>query len=259
MPELPEVETYRQYFESTSLGKQIIKVKVKDHRVLRIELSKFIESLQGNTFNSVVRHGKYLFIKCNSIYLVMHFGMTGDLEYYQVGEEEPLYTKVLFEFTNHHILSYISTRMFGKLELTDNVKDYIQKKKLGPDALTMTYQDFIKSLNRRTTNAKAALMNQSIVCGIGNIYSDEILFRTKINPMTKINLLEDGQLKKLFSNIKEVLNYGIEKKGILSSYSTKFLIPHRNQEDNCPICSSEIKRYELLGRHGFYCPSCQKE
>ncbi|TFG16170.1 MAG: DNA-formamidopyrimidine glycosylase [Promethearchaeota archaeon] len=258
MPELPEVETYKRYFASTALGQQIDNIKVKDDRILKVEENEFINTLQGNSFKSVTRHGKYLFIECNSIFLVMHFGMTGDLEYYHHNEEEPAYTKVLFEFTNNYILSYISTRMFGKLDITDNMREYIQKKRLGPDALTMSYEDFIKSLEKRTTNIKTALMNQSIVCGIGNIYSDEILFRSKINPLTRINVLEERQLRQLFSNIKDVLLYGIEKEGILSTYSDKFLIPHRNQEDECPLCKRKIERYEILGRHGFFCPNCQK-
>ena len=149
--------------------------------------------------------------------------------------------------------------MFGKLDLTKNFQDYVQQKRLGPDALTMTFDEFNKTLKRRTTNAKTALMNQSIVCGIGNIYSDEILFKSKINPMTKINLLEESQLKSLFFNIKDVLKYGIKKKGILSTYENNFIISHRNEEDKCPICSTSIKRYEILGRHGFYCPTCQRQ
>jgi formamidopyrimidine-DNA glycosylase len=189
----------------------------------------------------------------------MHFGMTGNLEYYYKSEEEPKYSKVLFEFNNNYILAFISTRMFGKLDITESITGYLQRKKLGPDALTMSYEDFIQSIKRRTTNSKTALMNQSIICGIGNIYSDEILFRTKINPLTRVNLLEDQQLNKLYTNIKDILDYGIEKKGILSSYSDKLLIPHRNQDDNCPVCNTQIKRYKILGRHGFYCPNCQKE
>jgi formamidopyrimidine-DNA glycosylase len=257
MPELPEVETYKQYFESTSLNKRIKNIEVRDDRILKLEKVVFIKALQENKFYSVLRHGKYLFIRSNSIFLVMHFGMTGDLEYYHRSEEEPAYAKVLFEFTNNYILSYISTRMFGKLNITNDINDFIGKKRLGPDALSMNYDEFIESLKRRTTNAKTALMNQSVISGIGNIYSDEILFRSKINPMTKINLLDDDQKKTLFSNIKGVLQYGIEKGGILSDYSDDFLIPHRNQEDKCPICKTQIERYEILGRHGFFCPNCQ--
>jgi formamidopyrimidine-DNA glycosylase len=259
MPELPEVETFKQYFESTSLNKQIKNIKIKDIRILSIEESVFINAIRGKKFNSVIRHGKFLFVECNSVFLVMHFGMTGDLEYYKKGEEEPKYSKVLFEFTNNHILSYISTRMFGKLDITDDYKKYINKNRLGPDALAMSYDEFLMSLKRRTTNAKTALMNQSIICGIGNIYSDEILFRTRINPLTKINLLEEHQLKELFTNIKETLEYGIRKKGDLATYSSKLIIPHRSEEENCPVCQTPIKRYEILGRHGFFCPTCQKE
>ncbi|MEJ2296463.1 MAG: DNA-formamidopyrimidine glycosylase family protein, partial [Candidatus Lokiarchaeota archaeon] len=198
MPELPEVETYRQYFESTSLNKRIKNIEVRDDRILKVEKDIFINTFRGKEFYSVLRHGKYLFIRSDSVFLIMHFGMTGDLEYHRNNEEEPPYVKVLFEFNNNYILSYISTRMFGKLDITNDMDAYIGKKRLGPDALTMSYDEFIKNLKRRTTNAKTALMNQSVISGIGNIYSDEILFRSKINPMTRINLLDDDHIKTLF-------------------------------------------------------------
>ena len=108
-------------------------------------------------------------------------------------------------------------------------------------------------------NLKNALLNQSFVAGIGNIYSDEILFRTKIHPKTKINSLNESKVKELFANIKEVLQVGIEKKGDLNTYPDHFLIPHRIKDDHCPVCKYEIKRIEISGRHGFFCPNCQKE
>ena len=258
MPELPEVEIFKRYFDSTSIGKQIQTIEVKDIRILELDKKIFIDFLKNKKFQSTRRHGKYLFVNCGTLFLIMHFGMSGDLEHYSQTEPEPPYSKVLFKFTDKTILAYISIRMFGKLDITQNINDYIKLKKLGPDALNMNYEDFLTSLQRRTTNMKSALMNQSIVCGIGNIYSDEILFKSKINPMTKINSLDEKQVKELFSNIKTVLNYGIKKKGILSTYSDKFLIPHRSEGDDCPSCKTSIKRYELLGRHGFYCPKCQK-
>ena len=139
-------------------------------------------------------------------------------------------------------------------------RSFLQKKKLGPDALKMSFEDFKASLIRRTTNAKKALMDQSIIAGIGNIYSDEILFQSRINPKAKIDKVSQNEnlLKILFNNIKTVLNYGIEKEGLLNTYSKEFLIPHRKKEESCPICSTSIERYEIIGRHGFFCPNCQR-
>ena len=115
----------------------------------------------------------------------------------------------------------------------------------------------MRRLNRRSAILKNALLNQSFVAGIGNIYSDEILFRTKLHPKSKLDSLDENKIKELFTNIKDVLQFGIEKKGDLSSYPQNFLIPHRKKEEKCPNCRSEIQYVDLSGRRGFFCPNCQ--
>jgi formamidopyrimidine-DNA glycosylase len=121
----------------------------------------------------------------------------------------------------------------------------------------MSFEEFQSAINRRTAIMKSALLNQDIVSGIGNIYSDEILFKAKIHPKRKINTLNEDDLEKLFKSIKDVLEYGIKHEGELDTYSNSFLIPHRNKEEHCPECGTIIERYEISGRHGFYCPKCQ--
>ncbi|MFX1355368.1 MAG: DNA-formamidopyrimidine glycosylase [Promethearchaeota archaeon] len=258
MPELPEVETFKNYLESTSLNKEIKSVKVRDNRVLNISEKELQRELKNKEFSTTIRHGKYLFVKINSKFLVLHFGMSGYLEAFNDVNDEPIHSRVLFEFIDGSYLSYISQRMFGRVDLCDSMEDYLNQKKLGPDALNMTYKEFLGTLKRKSTISKTFLMNQNIIAGIGNIYSDEILFRTKLNPKTKINEIDENKIKDLFSNIKEVLKYGIENEGDLDSYSSKFLIPHRKKDEKCPVCGTTIERYELSGRHGFYCPKCQK-
>jgi len=189
----------------------------------------------------------------------MHFGMSGDLEYYDNKNDPPKFSKVIFQFDNGFSLAYISIRMFGKVSIANSIEEFIENKKLGPDAYKMTFEDFQEAVQRRSAIAKNALLNQSFIAGVGNIYSDEILFRTKIHPKTNINTLSDSKVKELFANIKEVLEFGIKKKGDLSTYPNEFLIPHRKKEEKCPICNSDITRFEISGRHGFYCQSCQSK
>ncbi|GAH37607.1 unnamed protein product, partial [marine sediment metagenome] len=132
--------------------------------------------------------------------------------------------------------------MFGKVSIANSIEEFIENKKLGPDAYKMTFEDFQEAVQRRSAIAKNALLNQSFIAGVGNIYSDEILFRTKIHSKTNINTLSDSKVKELFANIKEVLEFGIKKKGDLSTYPNEFLIPHRKKEEKCPICNSDITR-----------------
>ena len=258
MPELPEVETFKRYLDKTSLKQLITDIQVTDNRILNTDEIYLRESLKSKQFESSTRHGKYLLVYLKPRYLVMHFGMSGDLEYFDKNESPPKFSKVIFQFNNGFNLAYISIRMFGKVAITNSIEEFIKSKKLGPDAYKMTLEEFKEAVQRRSAISKNALLNQSFIAGIGNIYSDEILFRTKIHPKTNINSLSESKIKELFVNIKEVLEYGIKKKGDLSTYSNGFLIPHRKKEEKCPICSSDITRFEISGRHGFFCPSCQK-
>ncbi|MFX1457251.1 MAG: DNA-formamidopyrimidine glycosylase [Promethearchaeota archaeon] len=259
MPELPEVETYKRYLDLTSLKQLIKKVVVTDDRILKINQSYLKKSIQGKQFNKSIRHGKYLLVFLNPRYLVMHFGMTGDLTYYSKTSEPPKYSKVIFQFDNGNNLAYISTRMFGKLDIVDSVEEFIKTKKLGLDAFKMSLEEFKEVVQRRTAIIKNAFMNQSFIAGIGNIYSDEILFRSKIHPKTKLNSLNESKIEELYTNIKEVLKVGIEKQGVLSTYPKNFLIPHRKLQEQCPTCNTELIRFEIGGRHSFFCPMCQKE
>ena len=258
IPELPEVETYKRYFDSTALNQVIESVKIIDDRILLVSKQSFKKAVIGSKFIQTVRHGKYLLAKIKNNFIVFHFGMSGDLEYYSSNEKEPKFSKVIFQFNNGYSLSYISIRMFGKLDIVDSLEALRKKRKLGPDAITMSFDEFQDTLKKRTAIMKSALLNQSIFCGIGNIYSDEILFRTRIHPKRKIDSLNEIELQNLFKSIKDVLDYGIKHEGELSTYSQSFLIPHREKEENCPNCGSSIERYEISGRHGFFCPTCQK-
>jgi formamidopyrimidine-DNA glycosylase len=259
MPELPEVETFKRYLDKTSLKQEVEEVKITDNRILKVSVPVLRSLVKGKQFESSTRHGKYLFVNLKPSYLVMHFGMTGDLEYYNKKEDPPKFSKVIFQFKNNFNLAYISTRMFGKLDIVDSIEEFIKNKKLGPDAYKMSLEEFKLAMKRRSAIAKNALLNQSFIAGIGNIYSDEILFRTKIHPRTKLNFLEESKIEELFVNIKEILELGIEKQGELSTYPDNFLIPHRSKEEKCPLCKNQIERFKISGRHGFFCPSCQKE
>ncbi len=258
MPELPEVETFKRYLDKTSLKQLIQEIQVIDNRILDAEEKDLRQSLKDRRFERSIRHGKYLLVHLKPRYLILHFGMSGDLEYYDNKENSPKFSKVIFKFNNGFNLAYVSIRMFGKVSIANSLEEFIENKKLGPDAYKMTLEDFQEALQRRSAIAKNALLNQSFIAGIGNIYSDEILFRTKIHPKTNINSLSESKIKELFVSIKEVLEVGIKKKGDFRTYPNDFLIPHRKKEEKCPICSSDITRFEISGRHGFFCPSCQR-
>jgi formamidopyrimidine-DNA glycosylase len=263
MPELPDVEELKQYMDATSLYKAIKKAEVRDTQVLENVTEKKLErALKGNKFKSTRRHGKYLFVNLSSgKFLLMHFGMTGALKYFKDENEEPEHTRLLISFKNGYYLAYDNQRKLGKLDIIKNVADYIKKNNLGMDALDpdFNFQKFKESTKGKRAMIKSFLMNQKIVAGIGNIYSDEILFQAKIYPKTRINTLSEKELKKLFKIIKDVMKRSIDKRANPDKLPDSFIIPHRNKGDKCPVCGKEIDKITVSGRSAYYCPRCQKK
>lgn len=137
MPELPEVEVFKQYFDATSLHKKIKDLQVKSSEILGNISAKQLEGkLQGHKFESTRRYGKYPFVKPEDVFwLTVHFGMTGDLKYFKDIEDEPLHSRLLISFSNSFYLSYDCQRKLREVDLTETVKGFVEEKNLGPDIL----------------------------------------------------------------------------------------------------------------------------
>lgn len=259
LPELPEVEMFKKYFDATSLHKKIKNVTIKCSEIL-MEASRKISKLQKHSFQSTLRYGKYLFVKTDEdLFLVIHFGMTGNLEYYKQKDHEPSHSCVLFEFDNGFFLSYVSQRKFGKIDLTRTVKEFVEEKNLGPDILTVDCGDFKKIIEKRRGSLKYTLTNQHIIAGIGNIYSDEILFQAGIHPLTKANNLPEKRIGTLFNTIHAVLRTVIDAGADFDNFPGDYLIPHRVKGGVCPKDKSKLKRIKISGRTTYYCPKHQKK
>ncbi len=262
MPELPDVEEFKKYVDSTSLHKTIEKAKVKDTQVLEnISAKKLEKELEANKLESTYRQGKYLFVKLSSgKYLLMHFGMTGKLKYFKDQKQEPEHTRLLLSFKNGYYLAYDNQRKLGKLGVVVNIDEYVKNKNLGPDVLDpdFDFKKFKQSAKGKKSMIKSFLMNQKIMSGIGNIYSDEILFQAKIHPKTKVNSLEENQLKKLFKFIKDVMQRSIDSRADPDNLPDSFIITHREKGEKCPGCGGKINKTTVSGRSAYYCPNCQK-
>ncbi len=258
MPELAEVEQLKNYLLKCCINKTINKVLIRDENFLEISETELNKTLKNKRIESIQRHGKYLFVDIGNKFIVLHFGMTGDVQTFKNIKNEPKFSKVLFKFTDGSFLSYISIRKFGKILITNNAEQFIENRKFGPDALKMSLNEFQNALKRRSAYIKSTLMNQEVIAGLGNLYSDEVLYQSKIFPKKKTNLLTKDDIENLFNCIKSVLKVAIDKKGHLEQYPQNFIIPHRDLEEKCPRCNGILTRYEISGRHGFYCGKCQK-
>jgi len=262
MPELPEVTIFKEYFDSTSLHREIKDVTVSNEFVLKdISVNQFQNKLKGQQFDSTERRGKYLFIEVSpeKFYLLLHFGMTGSLSYYKSTGDQPDYARIIIDFKNGFHLSYNSQRMLGEIRLLDNMQEYIEEHKIGRDAMdkALTEEAFKKLLDHRKGIVKSVLMNQEVISGIGNEFSDEILFHAKIHPKTKIQDLSDTELHKIYKQMKEVLQTAIDHRTNYGELKDSFLLANREKEGKCPNCHSKLETIQVSGRTAYYCPKCQ--
>ena len=262
MPELPDVEVFKRYLDSTALRKQIKSVSVETADILKGVSSRSIQQqLNGKKFTGTRRHGKHLFVAfTKDKWLVMHFGMTGYLEYYKDGDAQPDYSKVIFHFANGFQLAYVNRRKLGFITITDDMEKYIQDNDLGPDPLNDKWNksDFIETYSDRAGSVKAGLMNQSVMAGIGNVYSDETLFQAGIKPQKKLKQLSEKDLGQLFTTMKRVVKKAIDWKVDPKNFSNSYLLLHREPGDECPRCGGKIKKQTVSGRSSYFCPSHQK-
>lgn len=256
MPELPEVEVYRGYLAHTVLHKQIKDVKIKEPKVLECPRKKLNE-LKGKKFTDTARRGKYCFLKMSSSgFLVMHFGMTGDVEYYR--GEDPEHSAIIFEFSDGHKFAYTNVRKFGKISVVKSRKQLIEEKELGPDAGRVSEEEFVKIMQSKKGTIKTALMDQQAISGIGNIYSDEIAYQNNILPDKKLEKIDEKKLKSIHKSMKRIFKTVIKNKGNRDKIPQKYLLTRRKAGAECGICSGKIKRKKIGGRSAYYCPKHQK-
>lgn len=261
MPELPDVEVFRRYLDSTSLHQRIAEVETLDEGVLAGISSRQLRSkLKGHQFQRTRRHGKYLFAGVKEdLWLALHFGMTGYLKYFKDCGGAPRHTRLRVHFRNGYHLAYVCQRRLGEVGITNDIERLVAEKELGPDALNADLGiDSFKSLvGTARGSIKSALMSQRRLAGLGNIYTDEILFQARVNPRAKANRLTDGHLERLFHSVKDVVETAIEAKAEPGDMPSTYLLPHREKGGVCPRCGGSLRHEKVSGRTSYYCPQCQ--
>ncbi|HML93960.1 MAG TPA: DNA-formamidopyrimidine glycosylase family protein [Thermodesulfobacteriota bacterium] len=260
MPELPDVEAIRNYVDATSLDKKIARVEVKSRRMLTVSGQKFRSRLKGTTLKSTSRRGKHLFVKTDKdLWITMHFGMTGDLKFVEDGSEEVAHGQVNIFFDGGQKLSYTSLRKLGRIGLTEDIDAYIKRKKLGPDADSISFGEFSDIVQKGKGGIKALLMNQKLVSGIGNIYSDEMLFQAGIHPESAASALGKADVRKLYDKMRRIFRTTIKRGADSDKYPSSYLLKSRRQGEECPGCSGKVKRETIAGRSSYFCPGCQRK
>jgi len=267
MPELPEVETIKNELAPRVVGQSFSEVTFFDARLVCGGSAKEVRrGLIGQKVESLERRGKYLiFHLSNGRSLIMHLRMTGSLLLNP--NEVDRYARAVFHFSSGHRLVFSDRRRLGVVWLGDDARAVVGK--LGPEPLNENFTSDIlgQRLSRHHIPVKAALLDQCIVAGIGNMYADEALFAARIHPLRKADALPPEEVRTLHNCIYRVLMTAIGNKGAsvdtyvrpegeLGTAHFDFKVAHRRDEP-CPVCGSTIERVPVQNRGSYFCPGCQ--
>ena len=271
MPELPEVETVRRKLILKLKGKKINNLTVLHNNVFEgQDVSLVIDKIKGQRINDIGRRGKWLKFILDDYYLLSHLRMEGKYFYRDFKDEINKHELVIFNIDDEFELRYQDVRKFGKMHLISKNSDASPLDNLGfePFDENLTIKYLKEKYRNKNIPIKSILLDQSIVVGIGNIYADEILFLSKINPYKRGKDLTDEELGLIIENTKKVLSKAISEGGTtIRSYTSEegvsglfqnSLNVHQKEGECCPCCNNIIIRDKIGGRSTYYCSNCQK-
>jgi len=288
MPELPEVETVRRGLSELIIGRVIKSANHDNPKSFPNDPTAVKSFLIRSKVTDVRRRAKVLMIDLDTKYtLVIHLKMTGQLVYRGqtdfgaghpndslVGDLPDKSTRVEIEFSDGTHLYFNDQRKFGWMRLmpTLEVPNIDFMKKVGPEPLEadFTAAEFAERFKRRAnTSIKSAILDQSVIAGVGNIYADESLWGAKIHPKRLVKTIKAAEFKKLYTELRAVMNLAIEKggstdrnyvnaEGKRGSYMD-FARVFRREGKPCPRCGTEIIKFKAAGRGTHICPNCQKQ
>ncbi len=275
MPELPEVETIARGLDKRVRGDVIDSVWLGTHpEPLKSSAQEIVSALVQSRIARVCRVGKHIVFDLEPAHShigngkrqwIVHLGMTGRMLVASPKEEAPKHTHAVASLASGRELRFVDPRRFGRLSVVVSETDFAGP---GTEPLTVGAEEFAKLFHGRKTPIKAALLNQKLLHGVGNIYADESLFRAGIRPRRQAGRLTRVELDRLHAAVKEVLKEAIKLGGSsVSDYVNAegeegfFQLQHRvymRSGQPCLVCRTPIKRIVIGGRGTHYCPKCQK-
>jgi formamidopyrimidine-DNA glycosylase len=253
VPELPDVEGFKRYLNRFAAGQTIERVEVLDSAMLK---SGSIRGLRGSELERAGRHGKWLLARAGRATILMHFGMTGLLHWSTGGERHP-HDRIVLRLGGGD-LSYRNMRRFGAVHVARDDGDVRRViGDLGPDALDVSREQWHELVERRRRSLKAALMDQTVIAGLGNLLVDEIAWRARVPPGVALDRLSKRRRDRLYDCMGEVLRESIPRGRIPPEPG--WLTGARDERPGtCPRCSSTLRRRTIAGRTTCWCPRCQR-
>ena len=271
MPELPEVETVKRVLLPIVKGRTITKIDINRKTIVNNKEEEFVSYYTNEKFLEISRIGKFLiFHLTNNKVLISHLRMEGKYIELLESDKDTKYARVVFHLDNNHKLCYDDSRSFGRMLIND--EDHYQEEKeltkLGPEPFAVCDVSFLLDKTKRMSlPIKTALLSQELVTGLGNIYVDEVLFASKIHPLTPAKLIKKEEWEKIIKESKRILTAAIEAGGstiksyhpgkdIDGNFQTSLLAYGRNGQE-CAICHTKMRFIKVNGRGTTFCPHCQ--
>lgn len=257
MPELPDVEGFRSVLAEHGTGRRVERVTVADAGVLRgVSARRLDRSLRGRRFGDPDRWGKWLIARTDGPALLMHFGMTGGLRWASPGEERHRHDRVVFAVDGGEI-RFRDMRKLQGITLAERPASIGRVLAgLGPDALGIGRADFDRALGTARRAVKAALIDQAVIAGLGNLLADEICWRARIHPRRPVRELDPADRARLHARMGRVLRDAIPAGRVPAS--SGWLTGSRDSDRaRCPRCGATLAKGRVAGRGTVWCPCCQ--
>ena len=272
MPEMPEVETVRRTLLPLIKGKTIKEVTVWYPKIITGDAKEFARQLTGKKIENIDRYAKYLLIRLSdNLTIVSHLRMEGKYRLVKINTKKDKHDHVQIVFKDNSALRYNDVRKFGRMQLiktgTEREKTGIGKLGVEPNSAAFTVSYLQNGLARKKKNIKNTLLDQSIVAGLGNIYVDEVLWETKIHPLSQANTIPAEKIVQLHDNINSLIELAIAERGTtIHTYLDangktggfqKMLQVYGHKGEPCVRCGTPLEKIKVNGRGTTFCPKCQ--
>ena len=272
MPEIAEVETVRNTLKNMILNKEIKSVNVIYPKMLESNLEDFKNILPGKSFIDIKRIGKWLMFDLGDYYLLSHLRMEGKFFVKNHDEEINKHEHIIISFVDGIDLRYHDTRKFGRMNLIKKEEldetEAIKKQGIEPISKDLTKEYLYEKIHKKHLPMKTILLDQTIIAGLGNIYADEVLFASCINPLKKGSEITLDDCERIKDSSKKIIDDAIKYGGTtIKSYTSslgvtgrfqQFLMVHKREGEPCNVCKTPIERIKVGGRSTYFCPKCQK-
>jgi formamidopyrimidine-DNA glycosylase len=271
MPELPEVEALAQYLRAHAVGHAIARVDPASMSALKTYQPP-VSALHGRTVTGAARHGKFLDLECDGLHLVTHLSRAGWLRWHDTASTAPPKPTGKGPIALRVHLDEVGGPGFDLTEAgtQKRLAVYVVERpdevpgigRLGPDALSLTLDDLTAILGERTERIKNLITDQSVIAGIGNAYSDEILHLARLSPYAVAGRLKEDQLTELHRALHEVLNDAVtrsvgQEAAKLKGEKRSGMRVHARTGLPCPVCADTVREVSFADRSFQYCPTCQ--